>query len=194
MPTEPRHPHLARELIHHAAGADAHWYRLARLPAQDQLIGTGRHTDHVNAGFLKGIIVEYGWPDVPLVGRDGATAAWRIALHCDPRTDIQGAALREMHRAVQRGTASVRQWAHLHDRYALNTGSLQDYGTQYRLGPHGPERHPVRDPDELDTRRRQVELPLAADALRHLRQRLAASPRGAGEWEGAPAPGLAGVG
>ncbi|CAL2073768.1 protein of unknown function [Streptomyces murinus] len=78
--------------------------------------------------------------------------------------------------AVERGTASARQWAHLHDRCLAHAGSLQLYGTQYQLGPAGLERLPVRDPANLDRVRAEVGLPPAADVLKDLRRRMAAGP------------------
>ncbi|OCC13992.1 DUF6624 domain-containing protein [Streptomyces sp. PTY087I2] len=178
MSAGPRRPDLAAELICRAAEADEHWHRLVRVSLPDQQVGQGRHTDYLNAGYLKRIIEDYGWPDVQLVGDDGAEAAWQIALRADIRKDVQLSAARLMYAAVQQGTASSRLWAHLHDRYRLNIGSPQVYGTQYRrlLGPHGPERADVHEPEGLDARRAQMDLPPAAEALERLRRRLAEDP------------------
>ncbi|MEU8592253.1 DUF6624 domain-containing protein [Streptomyces globisporus] len=173
----PRRPDLAAELIHCLDVAREHWLRLARQPANPAGLGPGRHTDYRNAVFLGRLIGDYGWPDLPLVGQDAAEAAYLIALHADPRRDIQVAAMREMYQAVRRGTASMRDWVHLHDRILCADGAPQVYGTQHQLGPDGiPVRLPVRNPEELDVRRREVGLPPAAEALASLRQKLAAEP------------------
>lgn len=175
----PRRPDLAAELTHCLDVAREHWQRLARQPATalPAELGQGRHTDYRNARFLGRLIADYGWPDRLLVGQDAAEAAYLIALHADPRRDIQVAAMREMHQAVHRGTASMRHWAHLHDRLLCTEGTPQVYGTQHQLGPDGiPVRLPVRNPEDLDVRRREVGLPPAAEALAALRQRLAADP------------------
>ncbi|WP_432062775.1 DUF6624 domain-containing protein [Streptomyces sp. S1] len=192
----PRDPDLARELIARAQAADEHWARLARArPADQPIIGRGRHLDHTSIEFLSRAIAQYGaWPDVPLVGVGGARAAWRIALRADTRTDLQRVAVRMMHDAVERGTASLPQWAHLYDRAILNSRKAQWYGTQYRLGSgsDGPERLAVDEPDGLDARRASVGLPSADFALQRLRERLAAEPSlDAGEYGGAPAVVLA---
>ncbi|CAM5638479.1 hypothetical protein SMICM304S_10489 [Streptomyces microflavus] len=85
--------------------------------------------------------------------------------------------MREMYQAVHRGTASKRDWVHLHDRVLCADGAPQVYGTQHQLGPDGiPVRLPVRNPEELDERRSGVGLPPAAQALATLRQKLAAEP------------------
>ncbi|WP_236244481.1 DUF6624 domain-containing protein [Streptomyces sp. CC210A] len=177
MSTAPMHPYLARELIARAERADEHWARLARMQPADQLVGAGRHMDHVNAAFLARAVADYGWPGVPLVGEEGARAAWRLALRADTRADIQRLASRLMQEAVDRGTASLRQWAHLYDRCLVNADLPQLYGTQYRLGPDGPELQRVSKPvGDLDARRAAVGLPPAGLALRRLRDRLAAEP------------------
>ncbi|MFD5109054.1 DUF6624 domain-containing protein [Streptomyces cinereoruber] len=177
MSTAPMHPYLARELIARAERADEHWARLARMQPVDQLVGAGRHMDHVNAAFLARAVADYGWPGVPLVGEEGARAAWRLALRADTRADIQRLASRLMHEAVDRGAASLRQWAHLYDRCLVNAGRPQFYGTQYRLGPDGPRLQTVSEPaGDFDARRAAVGLPSAGLALRRLRDRLAAEP------------------
>ncbi|MEW1700083.1 DUF6624 domain-containing protein [Streptomyces sp. NPDC093249] len=177
MSTAPLRPHLARELIASATRSDEHWARLSRTHPADQQVGASRHIDHANAELLGRRIADYGWPDVPLVGEGGARAAWRIALRADTRPDFQRLASRVMHGAVDRGTASLTQWAHLYDRCCLNSGLPQYYGTQYRLGPDGPHIQTVSAPDtELDARRAAVNLPPAALALQRLLERLAADP------------------
>ncbi|MFE9455814.1 DUF6624 domain-containing protein [Streptomyces californicus] len=172
----PHRQDLATELIDRVRAARVHWSRLARTTSSDQEIGMGRHRDHANATVLRRIIADHGWPDVPLVGQEGATAAWQIALHADTQTEIQRVAARQMANAVERGTASVRQWAHLHDRCLVNAGNPQFYGTQYRLGQGGPERLPVRDPAALDRIRAEIGLPAADIALEGLRRRLSSEP------------------
>ncbi|MFE6459236.1 DUF6624 domain-containing protein [Streptomyces cinereoruber] len=188
----PQRPGLACELIALARAADERWVRLARTPSADQQVGAGRHVDHTNGAALARRIADYGWPDVPLVGEGGARAAWKIALRADTLPDFQRLASRLMHGAVERGTAPVSQWAHLYDRCLLNSRRAQCYGTQYRLGPGGPERLAVHEPDGLDARRASVGLPPAGLALQRLRERLAAEPSlDAEEYGGAPAVVLA---
>ncbi|MFG2408775.1 DUF6624 domain-containing protein [Streptomyces brevispora] len=177
MSPEPRRPDLGAELIARAAAGRSHWRRLTRLQLPDQQIGVGRHTDHANATVLGRIIADHGWPDAVLVGEDGATAAWQIALHADTQREIQRISARFLYSAVQQQRASLRQWAHLHDRCLLNSDLPQLYGTQYILGPHGAERRSVRELSKLDERRAEVGLPPADEALQRLRRRLAMEPR-----------------
>ncbi|MFD8117809.1 DUF6624 domain-containing protein [Streptomyces microflavus] len=156
------------------------WERRARQQLSDQEIGGGRHADYANANVLRRIISEHGWPDARLVGEDGARAAYLIALHADTYLIVQQVADRAMHGAVQRGTAPVGEWVRLHDRHLLNSGVMQLFGTQYRLGADGWELQPVREPDRLDARRAGVGLPPAAEALNNLRRRFSAEPPSAG--------------
>ncbi|MEU8560569.1 DUF6624 domain-containing protein [Streptomyces cyaneofuscatus] len=172
----PDRPDLAKQLTDRVATADEYWARLIRLQLTDEQINMGHHVDHANAEILKRITGDHGWPGHRLVGEDGATAAWLLALHADVQPDFQRDASHLMHQAAREGDASLRQWAHLHDRCLLHLGRGQDYGTQYRVGTTGPEPQPVRDPSSLGERRVAVGLPTAASALETLRRRLAAEP------------------
>ncbi|MET9443532.1 DUF6624 domain-containing protein [Streptomyces sp. NPDC006610] len=172
--SRPRRPDLAQELTIRAAAADENWSHLLHGRLSHQQIGRGRLADHANAEVLRRIIDDHGWPGRSLVGDDGATAAWRIALRADNHLYLQRHAEHLMRNAVILGEASRRQWAHLHDRCLLQKGARQEYGTQYRFGRCGDvEREPVHDPDRLDARRADIGLPPAAAALEALRRRLA---------------------
>ncbi|MGW4289592.1 DUF6624 domain-containing protein [Streptomyces sp. NPDC004673] len=147
---------------------------------KDQLDGvrlwTGRHDDYANGSILRRVIAEHGWPGHRLVGPDAAHAAWQLAMHADDLLDLQVVAARLMRRAADRGDAPLRDWAHLHDRALLGCRGHQDFGTQYWLGPTGPQPCPVHEPDGLDSRRADVGLPPAADALAAVRARLTSIP------------------
>lgn len=171
---EPSRPDLARDLITRAAKASKHRARLIRLQLSDAEVGMGRHADHANTAVLRRVVADHGWPGRSLVGDDGARAAWQIALNADHQPDFQRVVLRLLRDAVAQGEGAVWQWAHLHDRCLLRSGDAQEYGTQYVLGPRGPEMLPVPEPDSLDVRRAKVGLPAAAVALEALCRRLAA--------------------
>ncbi|MFJ5952227.1 DUF6624 domain-containing protein [Streptomyces noursei] len=173
MTEQPRRPDIAYDLVRraHAAREQRRKLPLALLSAAE--IGMGRHQDHANAQVLRRIVGEHGWPGRSLVGEEAAEAAWQIALYADHLPDFQRLSLRLLSDAVDKGEASLRQWAHLHDRCSVSNGVPQVYGTQHRLGPGGVvERLPVREPERLDERRASVGLPpLAAvrGALCHRR-------------------------
>ncbi|GAB2882091.1 hypothetical protein GCM10027074_58020 [Streptomyces deserti] len=172
----PRRPDLARDLLARVEQATERWARLVRNELSQIQLGQGRHADHVNAKVLRRILADHGWPGHRLVGPDACRAAWQLALHADDEPDLQRAATRLLHQAVQADDAPVLQWAHLHDRALINSGQPQDFGTQYCAHPDGLEQCPVREPSTLDARRANLGLPPASTALATLRQRLAAPP------------------
>ncbi|MFD5553763.1 DUF6624 domain-containing protein [Streptomyces sp. NPDC127068] len=169
-------PDLAGGLLHRAAEARQHRHRFLRAQLPDAEMGQARHLDVANANVLRRILGEHGWPTRALVGEAAVWAAWEIALHADPLPDFQRAALRLLAPAVEQGEATVQQWAHLHDRCEAVTDDRQTFGTQYRLGPHGPELVPVDTPGELDQRRAAVGLGPHSEAMAELRRRLGWAP------------------
>ncbi|MFI7315706.1 DUF6624 domain-containing protein [Streptomyces venezuelae] len=171
MTTKPQRPDIARDLIDRAERSREYRSRLARGLASRAEIDMGRHNDHANAQVLRRIAGEHGWPGRSLVGEEAAKAAWQIALQADHLADFQRLALRLMAAAVERGEATIQQWAHLHDRCSINAGTAQTYGTQYRSGPDGVEPLPVREPQHLNARRASVGLRPFAAAHEALRRR-----------------------
>ncbi|MDH6624407.1 hypothetical protein M2271_002209 [Streptomyces sp. LBL] len=171
MTTNPQRPDIARDLIDRAKRSRQYHSRLARGLLSRTEIDMGRHNEHVNAQVLRRIVSEHGWPGRSLVGEEGAKSAWQIALHADHLADFQRLALRLMATTVERGEATIQQWAHLHDRCSINAGAAQTYGTQYRSGPDGVEPLPVREPKHLNARRASVGLQSFATAHEALRRR-----------------------
>ncbi|MFB8086918.1 DUF6624 domain-containing protein [Streptomyces sp. NPDC055992] len=181
--TTPQRPNLAQELINRVARASEHWWHLTRGRVSAEEAHRGALADQTNADLLQRVMATHGWPGWRLVGEDGATAAWLITLRADHAFSFQRQAARLMHQAVSVGDAHKIQWVSLHDRCLVNAGARQRYGTQYRLGPDGPERLTVADPLALDERRASVGLPPAAISLEILRRRRASDlpPEGCAE-------------
>lgn len=176
MPPEPHRPDIARTLLERAATAREVHSKLSRGLLSQAEIAQGCHADHANAQYLRRIVGEHGWPGRSLVGDVAAAAAWQIVLRSDHLPDFQRLALRLMATAVERGEATIQQWAHLHDRCNINAGAAQLYGTQYRLGPKGAEILPIREPEKLDARRVSVGLVPFAAAQEALRRRQTREP------------------
>ncbi|MFF2025232.1 DUF6624 domain-containing protein [Streptomyces sp. NPDC058171] len=172
MTQSPAGPHIARDLLHRVEIARRDRRRLLRVHLPAAEAGQARHQDYANANVLRRIVSQLGWPTRELLGEEALTAVWEIALRADALADFQRLALRLLDGAVVRGEATIQQWAHLHDRCAVNAGNLQRYGTQYLLGPDGPEPAPVEDPEQLDVRRAAVGLPPHVQARATLRRRL----------------------
>ncbi|BDM67509.1 hypothetical protein HEK616_09960 [Streptomyces nigrescens] len=176
MTSEPLRPDIARGLLERAEKAREPRSKLSRGLLSETEIDMRRHADHANAQVLRRVVADHGWPGRSLVGEEAAEAAWQIALRADHLPDFQRLALRLMATAVERGEATIQQWAHLHDRCSINAGAAQLYGTQYRLGPNGAEILPIREPENLDARRASVGLVSFASAQEALRRRQTREP------------------
>lgn len=170
---EPLRPDLTRELIARAAESAARRAKRMRNHLDAVQLGQDRHADHADTKILRRILAEHDWPGHRLVGPDAARAAWSLALHADIEPDFQRAATTLLERAVQDGDARIQHWAHLYDRTAVNSGRLQEFGTQQVVTATGVELYPVRAPDSLDQRRASVGLTPIAVALDTARRRLA---------------------
>ena len=135
---------------------------------RDQAGRTGTGTDSEGDGArtarLEQIILEQGWPSIPLVGKDGEDAAWTIAQHSDLDPDFQCAALEVLREAVDAGVASPGNLAYLEDRVLVGAGEPQLYGTQVGCGPDGPTpATPIADESSVDDRRAAAGLAPLAD-------------------------------
>ena len=119
--------------------------------------------DSRHLGRLKQIVDQHGWPGKSLVGEDGANAAWLLVQHATQDPDFMKRCRGLMERAVKRGEASASDHAYLVDRVRLRDGKPQLYGTQFVQDSEGRLiLQPLKDPEEVDERRRKVGLmPLA---------------------------------
>jgi hypothetical protein len=117
-----------------------------------------------NAARLRAVVDDVGWTVEPLVGADGAAAAWRIAQHAIGEPDFQRRCLRLLQDAAARGDVPAWQPAMLEDRIRMFEGRPQRYGTQLEPDDDGRLRpYTIEDPEHVDDRRRAVGLePLAA--------------------------------
>ena len=106
--------------------------------------------DRENTAWLKTIVREQGWPGISLVGQDGADCAWLLAQHADRDPAFQAECLALLERAVGAGDASPGHLAYLTDRVLLKERGMQRYGTQFRVGPGGPEPEALEDPERVD--------------------------------------------
>ncbi len=112
-----------------------------------------------NAGRLKEIIAEHGWPGRSLVGEDGALAAWFIAQHAIGDPLFQRRALELLCDAVARDEAPPASVAFLEDRICMFEGRPQVYGTQFEPNDEGmPRPYEIGDAEHVNERRRAVGL------------------------------------
>ena len=69
-----------------------------------------------NAGLIRQIVQEHGWPRIGLVGADGSSAAWLVVQHMDYDVDFQRSCLDLMEQAFAAGRAWIRGGALSKDR------------------------------------------------------------------------------
>lgn len=167
-----RYPGFAEDLLDRVASLATYW----RTPGH--LLAGMAGSEHANARLLVrehavGLrrIVEslQVWPGRGLVGEAACQAAVTIAVHSD--LDLQRLMLRFLRTAVEHGEATGAQFAHLQDRFLLNAGEPQRYGTQFWYAPDsGLLPVLIRDPEGLDARRAEVGLRPHAEEFQRLRR------------------------
>ena len=120
--------------------------------------------DAANTARLQELVAEYGWPDLALVGFDGAEAAFTLLQHAEYGVQKQLYPLLEA--AYKSKGAAGQSYALLTDRILVKEGKPQIYGTQARPTQEWFNREPVffdiEDEANVDQRRAEVGLqPLA---------------------------------
>ncbi len=114
-----------------------------------------------NAGRLRAIVGDIGWPGRSAVGEDGAHAAWRILQHAIGEPELMRGMLPALAQATAAGEASRSDLAMLEDRIRVLEGRPQRYGTQYDWDEAGMWMVPVgtvEDPASIDVRRKAAGL------------------------------------
>ena len=102
--TSPARVGIVRDLLHGEILAEA----IRSVPAgerTDEQHTELRQTDAANAGMLRRVLAEHGWPAITLVGAEAARAAWLIALRSDD-AEFQHAVLQALAEAVAAGRRS----------------------------------------------------------------------------------------
>jgi hypothetical protein len=114
--------------------------------------------------LLEKIVRQYGYPGFKQVGKKSAYNFWLMVQHADAHVDFQRKVLKLMRREVKRYNADPANYAYLVDRIALNSGQLEEYGTQVTYAGNKGEDYskviaiPVslRDPKNVDKRRAAI--------------------------------------
>jgi hypothetical protein len=118
-----------------------------------------------NAARLREIIEVHGWPNVDLVGAQGAEAAWMIAQHSIGEPEFMRLCRDLLLSASSLGQVPKKHFAFIDDRIHVFEGKPQRFGTQLRGGPTGLEPCALEDPGNVDAWRREVGLPDLAEVL-----------------------------
>lgn len=157
---------LAAELVHRADHERDLMRRAQADPTpqrRSEIIACRR----ANADALKGVVHRHGWPSADRVGAPASTAALMILLHA-PDLDFQLSCRDLIAQATLDGRCPAVHLAYIADHCAVEQRLPQFYGT--RVNPATLRPYPIRQPESLDERRRDVGLgPLEEqmETLRH---------------------------
>ncbi|WP_314408698.1 DUF6624 domain-containing protein [Streptomyces kroppenstedtii] len=156
---------LARELVRRVDDDQRATEEVHRspTPAARRCLATCRES---NAEALRAIVRRHAWPTAALVGAPASTAALMILLHA-PDLAFQVACRDLIAQAVADGRCPAPHHAYIADHCAVELGQPQFYGT--RIDPLTCCPYPVRRPEGLDERRRDVGLAPLDEQLRTLR-------------------------
>jgi hypothetical protein len=125
------------------------------------------YRDSLNLIKVERILNERGWVGKDLVGPQANQTLFLVIQHSDLK--VQQKYLSMMRKAVKMGNADAGSLALLEDRIALREGRKQIYGSQIGYHPTTQKEYilPLEDPDNVDTRRKQVGLGTLADYVKN---------------------------
>ena len=122
-----------------------------------------------NTNRLRVIVAKFGWPGLKLVGADGSNGAFIIVQHSDQAPEFQGICLKKLAIAVKHGEAPRSHYAYLTDRVEINAGRKQVFGTQMEYASGEAKPKTVKDPDNLDKRRKWAGLEPISEYLEQVK-------------------------
>jgi len=125
--------------------------------------------DERNAGRMRAIVSEMGWPTTSKVGAQAEHMAWLLVQHAELEFQKECFALMAREPADE---VCPRHLAYLEDRIRVREGLLQRYGTQLQKSGDGWQPLPTEEPDSLDARRRAVGLEPISEYLEGARRTL----------------------
>lgn len=126
------HPQLRSELLAMVELDQAVRGRIYSDGETPELLEEESRIDWRNTARMKLVIDEFGWPTKSMVSKDGARAAWLMAMHADHETKFQRRCLELMKAALEHDEVSAVHVAYLTDRVRNREGRPQVYGTQLR--------------------------------------------------------------
>lgn len=151
-PESIKYPHVAQEM--------AQMVEIDQRMRQRNLVDSefwDEEVDKKNTARMKDIITEIGWPNITKVGSDGALHAWLLVQHADLDPAFQRMCLDLMKKEPE-GEVRKQDVALLEDRVSLKENGYQIYGTQFHddNGVFTPQ--PIKDPELVNDRRREMGL------------------------------------
>jgi len=123
-----------------------------------------RSVDALNYRRIRGVIDEYGFPTITMVGGDGSAAAFLLVQHQAEHPEFQQFVLDIMGPLAKRGEVGREGYALLLDRVlVMGQHKPQRYGTQFTQAGGTMQMEPVEDAEHLDERRADMDMmPIAA--------------------------------
>ena len=111
--------------------------------------------DKSNLIFVEKILNSKGYPGTSMVGEETNMAAWYVIQHNPEKIPDY---LDMMKAAAKNGELPFRAVAMMEDRYLMNSGEFQEYGTQGMTYNNeiGSFIWPIRDPENVNARRTEA--------------------------------------
>ena len=106
--------------------------------------------DSSNMVFVEHLFKTRGYPGKSVVGEPTNTAAWYVLQHNPEKIPSYLPLIKEAGKA---GELPFRLVAMMEDRYLMNQGAMQRYGTQGRTDASGSFIWPIEDPENVNKRR-----------------------------------------
>ena len=126
--------------------------------------------DEDNTEFVRSLIQELGWIDAERFGRRTAEAAFLIVQHTSDMR-LMHTALPRIEADVKAGRLGGQSFALMYDRFQLNHGYLQRYGSQLATLKDGESvLMPLEDPDNVDQRRKEMGMGPLAEYLAYFQE------------------------
>jgi hypothetical protein len=118
-------------------------------------------TDITNMDNAKEIVLQYGWPKVSQIGKDGQNNLWLIVQHADQDVLFQQKALRAMEKLEGTNEINQENYTFLYDRVQCNLNYKQLYGTQVVWSHNGQASafRPILNEHMTDALRQKIGLP-----------------------------------
>jgi len=128
--------------------------------------------DSYHTSELKKLLKLHPWFTISRFGKEADKNAWLLVQHADHDIAFQRQVLVILTELYLKGETNPSNYAYLYDRVAssindLSQRKLQRYGTQGKCtGPGLWEPFPIEDPENLDRRRKEVELETEAEYIK----------------------------
>lgn len=155
-----REPGLRKELIERQRAYEH------RRETAGYDIGECKKIDAESTAYMKAVIEKYGWPELRMVGQDGAIAAFQLVFVRHADHDFLKKCLQLLTEAVRRNEGIPQDMALLTDRVLVEEGKPQRYGHQLHIVNGKWQPLPVEDEANMDARRKSVGLPPMAEYLK----------------------------